>query len=141
MTGGSASVRLVAISICSYRQALEGHRSRESCRYATKKQEPKQWTPATASAKPGNIGISFEISFILSLPYEIVKRFAKVGPDAGLRGCSSFFCKFETKRKAQGEHLTNSLPCARSAMAPKRGLTNEAHPNGSGRSLSRSIIF
>ena len=33
----------------------------------------------TASAKPGNIGTSFEITFILSLPYEIVKRFAKIG--------------------------------------------------------------
>ena len=32
----------------------------------------------TASAKPGNIGTSFEITFILSLPYEIVKRFAKI---------------------------------------------------------------
>ena len=91
--------------------------------------------------KTGRPQISFKISFILSLPYGIVKRFAKVGPDAGLRGCFSFFCKFEIKRKAQGEHLTNSLPCARSAMAPKRGLTNEAHPNGSGRSLSISIIF
>ena len=91
-----------------------------------------RWTLVTASAKPGNIGTSFEIGCILSLPDEIVKCFAEVGSDAGLRGCSSFFCKFETKRKAQGEHLTNSLPCARSAMAPKRGLTNEAHPNGSG---------
>lgn len=62
--------------------------------------------------------ISFEIGCILSLPDEIVKRFAKVGPDAGLRGCSSFFCKFDIKRKAQGEHLTNSLPCARSTAAP-----------------------
>ena len=62
--------------------------------------------------------ISFEIACILSFSGGIVKRFAKVGPDAGLRGCFSFFCKFETKRKAQGEHLTNSLPCARSAMAP-----------------------
>lgn len=103
MTGGSA--RLVAISICSSRQALEGHRSRESCRYATKKQEPKQWTPATASAKPGNIGISFEISFILSLPYEIVKRFAKVGPDAGLRGCSSFFVNSRQKEKRKANIL------------------------------------
>lgn len=41
MTGGSARAHLVAISICSYRQALEGHRSRGSCRYAAKKQEPK----------------------------------------------------------------------------------------------------
>ena len=40
MPGGSARARLVAISICSYRQALEGHRSRGSCRYAAKKQEP-----------------------------------------------------------------------------------------------------
>lgn len=40
MTGGSARAHLVAISICSYRQALEGHRSRGSCRYAAKKQEP-----------------------------------------------------------------------------------------------------
>lgn len=103
MPGGSA--RLVVISICSYRQALEGHRSRESCRYATKKQEPKQWTPATASAKPGNIGISFEISFILSLPYEIVKRFAKVGPDAGLRGCSSFFVNSRQKEKRKANIL------------------------------------
>ena len=39
MTGGSA--RCAAISICSYRQVLEGHRSRGSCRYAAKKQEPK----------------------------------------------------------------------------------------------------
>ena len=74
----------------------------------------------TASAKPGNIGTSFEITLILSLPDEIVKRFAKVGPDAGLRGCSSFFCKFEIKRKAQGEHLTNSLPCAQDVAHPDR---------------------
>ena len=77
-----------------------------------------RWTLVTASAKPGNIGTSFEITFILSLLYGIVKRFAKVGPDAGLRGWSSFFCEFEIKRKAQGEHLTNSLPCARSTAAP-----------------------
>ena len=62
--------------------------------------------------------ISLEIDHSLSFSGGIVKRFAKVGPDAGLRGCSSFFCKFEIKRKAQGEHLTNSLPCARSTAAP-----------------------
>ena len=41
--------------------------------------------------KTGRPQISFEIDHILIIPYGIVKRFAKVGPDAGLRGCSSFF--------------------------------------------------
>lgn len=141
MTGGSARARaslryrFVRIGGLWKGIGVEGHV------VMRQKKTRARWTLVTASAKPGNIGTSFEISFILSLPYEIVKRFAEVGPGAGLRGCSSFFCIFWTKRKAQGEHLTNSLPCARSAMAPRRGLTNEAHPNGSGRSLSRSIIF
>lgn len=141
MTGGSARARLVAISICSYRQALEGRRSRGSCSSAAKKTRAQIMDSCNRLGKTGQHWNLFQDWFILSLPYGIVKRFAKVGPNAGLRVCSSFFCKFEIKRKAQGEHLTNSLPCARSAMSPKRGLTNEAHPNGSGRSLSRSIIF
>ena len=79
MPGGSARARLVAISIFSYRQALEGHRSRGSCNYAAKKTRAQIMDSCNRIGKTRRPQISFEIAYILSFSGGIVKRFAKIG--------------------------------------------------------------
>ena len=79
MPGGSARARLVAISICSSRQALEGHRSRGSCNYAAKKTRAQIMDSCNRPGKTQRPQISFEIACILSFSGGIVKRFAKIG--------------------------------------------------------------